>query len=280
MTNKVLVFGEVLVDKINGKFHPGGAPFNVACHLKGFGLEPDFISAIGMDDVGKLLTEYIDRKQLKKEHIQINDWPTGVVEVEIIDNEPSFTILEDRSWDYIEYDRNLNPDNYDLLYYGTLASRSNMNLETLIKIKKKFSKTIFVDLNIRDPFFNLKRVEELITNIDYLKVNKEELNRIESGDDINTQIRTLSKRYRIKKIICTMGDKGVIYFDGRDITNWKIIPVKNFKDAVGAGDSFSAYFISSLLQHNKEDIEGGCSFASKICTLNGALPEDSGFYRS
>lgn len=281
MTKKVLVFGEVLVDKINGKFHPGGAPFNVACHLKGFGLEPDFISALSKDEIGEFLIRYIDSKDLSKEFLQYNSYPSGLVEVDLVDNEPSFTILENRSWDYLEYDSSLNLEDYELLYYGTLALRSEKNLQTLKKIKENFKNSIFVDLNIRDPFFNLDKVESFIRDIEFLKVNHHELKRLIPGNGtIQERIKKLTSEYRIKKVICTKGEDGVVYYNGSSFISCGITPVASFKDAVGAGDSFSGFFINSLIAFDREDIEGGTKFASRICGINGALPENRDFYRS
>ena len=50
MTKRPLVFGEVLFDCFpDGAEVLGGAPFNVAWHLQGFGQEPLFVSRIGDD---------------------------------------------------------------------------------------------------------------------------------------------------------------------------------------------------------------------------------------
>ena len=49
-----LVFGEVLYDRFpDGSTVLGGAPFNVAWHLQGFGLAPTFISRVGDDELGE-----------------------------------------------------------------------------------------------------------------------------------------------------------------------------------------------------------------------------------
>ena len=53
MNYKVAVFGEVLWDIIEGKEYIGGAPFNLACHLKKLGVDVIFISAVGNDERGK-----------------------------------------------------------------------------------------------------------------------------------------------------------------------------------------------------------------------------------
>ena len=50
---KPLIYGEILFDIFPGdKKVLGGAPFNVAWHLQGFGLAPLFMSRIGEDAEG------------------------------------------------------------------------------------------------------------------------------------------------------------------------------------------------------------------------------------
>ena len=43
---KVLCFGEVLWDSLPRGLFPGGAPLNVAYHLRKFGLRPLVVSAV------------------------------------------------------------------------------------------------------------------------------------------------------------------------------------------------------------------------------------------
>ena len=53
-TGVPVVFGEVLFDCFpDGKTVLGGAPFNVAWHLQGLGLQPLFVSAVGNDAQGE-----------------------------------------------------------------------------------------------------------------------------------------------------------------------------------------------------------------------------------
>ena len=47
MKPTITVFGEMLWDMLPSGKQPGGAPMNVAIHLKNFGLNPAFISRVG-----------------------------------------------------------------------------------------------------------------------------------------------------------------------------------------------------------------------------------------
>ncbi|MBA4321171.1 MAG: carbohydrate kinase, partial [Flavobacterium sp.] len=48
----IIAFGEVLMDCLPDKNVIGGAPFNVAIHLKRFGNQVTFVSKIAKDDFG------------------------------------------------------------------------------------------------------------------------------------------------------------------------------------------------------------------------------------
>ena len=54
----IIAFGEVLMDCLPDKNVIGGAPFNVAIHLKRFGNEVAFISQISDDKFGQEIFEF------------------------------------------------------------------------------------------------------------------------------------------------------------------------------------------------------------------------------
>ena len=59
-SERPIIFGEVLYDCFpDGQAVLGGAPFNVAWHLQGFGLNPLFISRVGDDPLGHLINQMV-----------------------------------------------------------------------------------------------------------------------------------------------------------------------------------------------------------------------------
>ena len=69
-----VIIGEVLFDRFpNNVLVLGGAPFNVAWHLHGFGASPLFVSRIGDDEAGK-------------KYLNIHRSGDNTREVELIDN--------------------------------------------------------------------------------------------------------------------------------------------------------------------------------------------------
>ena len=63
---KVLAFGEILWDVINGVEHLGGAPFNFAAHMAQCGHETFMVSRLGMDELGAFTRMMDDRAALMR----------------------------------------------------------------------------------------------------------------------------------------------------------------------------------------------------------------------
>ena len=69
--------------------------------------------------------------------------------------------------------------NFDVLYFGTLALRSEANFKTLKEIlQKHLFKEIFVDINIRPPFYSAETVKFAVENATMLKISEEELSAV------------------------------------------------------------------------------------------------------
>ena len=152
---KSLVFGEVLWDIYPDARYIGGAPLNFAAHLSKLGNDVTFMTGVGSDNLGQKALEIIKNFGVKTELSTIIDGKeTGKCYVSFDENHsPSYSILDDTACDYIFVPDTAN--NFDVLYFGTLALRNEYNHISIKKLLKnnKF-KHIFVDINIRPPFYN------------------------------------------------------------------------------------------------------------------------------
>ncbi len=117
---KVLTFGEALFDIIRGSAHLGGAPLNLAAHLAKLGARPSVLTAVGNDDLGKILLAKAEAMGIDTSYILIDEKrPTGTVTVELqAEGIPVFTINEDVAWDAITPDekkfRDLSEEEWDV----------------------------------------------------------------------------------------------------------------------------------------------------------------------
>ena len=64
MNKQVLCFGEVLWDTFPEGKKPGGAPMNVAMHLRQQGIDAVMASRIGSDEPGKELEAFLIKNNL------------------------------------------------------------------------------------------------------------------------------------------------------------------------------------------------------------------------
>jgi sulfofructose kinase len=114
-------------------------------------------------------------------------------------------------------------------------------------------------------------VEALLANVDYLIVSRDFPSRLVSEPDLEQALRKMHRRYNCRLAAATLGQDGVLAFDGKILlhTPAYCVPVV---DTTGAGDIFHAGFIYGLLQDwplNRQ-LEFACAAAALNCTAVGA----------
>src|SRR5690606_17158447 len=149
-----VVFGEVLFDCFeDGSRVLGGAPFNVAWHLAGFGLDPLLVSRVGDDAQGREVRRAMDRHGMDASALQVDAIrATGEVRVILEAGQPRFDIVDDRAFDHIE-PPNVATLEPALVYHGTLALRHASNRAALDAVVGASAAPMFVDVNLRDPWW-------------------------------------------------------------------------------------------------------------------------------
>lgn len=284
--SRPVIFGEVLYDRFpDGRQVLGGAPFNVAWHLQAFGLNPYFISSVGNDKLGALIKNAMLDWGMDISGLQVNEtYPSGTVEVSIENNEPSYDIVDQRAWDYIEYDPINSPRHQGVLYHGSLATRNKTSRTTLEKIKKDYSCPLFIDVNLRSPWWQKDSVRQYIETSQIVKINEEELALLVSEEHtLNSQIDYLLKNSSIETLIVTCGAAGAIAAL-KSGEQFRVKPDKAIKliDTVGAGDSFSSVILLGTIKKwpLKLTMERAQQFASRIVGIQGATINDKTFYDS
>ena len=165
-----VIFGEVLFDCFpDGNSVLGGAPFNVAWHLQAFGLAPLVVSSIGDDDLGEKVLSAMKSWNMNTAGMQSDSvHPTGSVDIEFHNGEPQYTIVEQRAYDHIDAALLPSLPANSLLYHGSLALRNQVSREALTTLKAQHDSTIFMDVNLRDPWWDKQFVLELANDADWV----------------------------------------------------------------------------------------------------------------
>ena len=287
-----IIIGEVLLDVFPGKDGVlGGAPFNVACHLKGLGMEPLFLSRIGEDPDGSMVMERMSQWKMEEKSIEIDrSHPTGTVQVFLEQGHPSFDILPNQAYDYINGSglKGLDISSAGLIYCGSLILRSPSPARVLDKLIKQTGLPLFVDLNLRAPWYNEEIIRHLVESSTWLKVSDEELVTVLKGRNVTPKEfliegPSICADLGLERLIVTYGAEGAAAADSKDAYfSPPVVPGK-FTNTVGAGDSMSAMMIRGILLGlpMEESLTHGVKIASAVCTIEGAVPEETGkFYSS
>jgi fructokinase len=294
MQPRILSIGEILFDVYPNEKRLGGAPLNFAYHLHQLGCDIAFVSRIGADGDGDAIFEQLRRRDFPTTHLQRDDLhPTGAVRVKLNENAlPEFAIVTPAAYDFIAWNdelKRLCNSNLDLIYFGTLAQRRPLSRHTIqtILAAAPASTLCFYDMNLRQAFYTPEILADSLSTCDAVKLNENELETVKKifklpANDHHA-VQDLMAEFKIKLLCLTRGEKGSSIFTKGGKIQWDANSTAPLSviDTVGAGDSYAAILAYGLLAKwpLPEIIQRASRFAAAICTIPGAVPEDSSFYR-
>lgn len=274
--------GELLWDVLPSGKQLGGAPCNFAFHAMQMGCESYILSAIGNDTLGFELKNELQDLNISVKYVQENEFPTSTVTVRLDDNAiPDYTIHENVAWDHIRWtdDMTMLAAKLDAICFGSLSLRnpeSKNTIEVFIESLNQNCLKVF-DINLRQAFYSKELILKLLGNTDVFKLNENELPVVAQflglNGSVESQLEKLLARFNLKYIVYTMGEKGSMVKSTSE-TSVEQAPDVLVADTVGAGDSFTAIFVSGILQgiplklvHRK-----ATEIAAFICSQKGATP--------
>lgn len=281
----VVGMGEVLWDLLPEGPRIGGAPANFAFHVGRFGLESCVVSAVGEDSLGNGILDRFDGMGIRH-CIERVSYPTGTVQVEL-DRAgiPQYDIRRNVAWDHIPY-----TDRLDALArrtravcFGSLAQRSEVSRRTIRRFLEAIpaeNRALKVfDANLRQQFYDAATLRDSMHRCDILKINDEELETVcrlsecAAGQGLQERCRALLERYGLGILILTCGAEGSYVFTPEQVS-FRPTPKVEVADTVGAGDSFTAAFIASLLKGRSvtEAHIRAVQVSAYVCTQRGATP--------
>jgi len=279
-----LIFGEALFDVMpDGTRVLGGAPFNVAWHLEAFGLRPLMITRVGTDESGDEVLTAMASWGMDTSGVQRDDtYPTGRVEVDLDDGEPTFHILPDQAYDHLDGGvavRSAAGSTFSLLYHGSLISRGVVSSSALDDLAGGLGTPVFVDVNLRDPWWNREDVVASVRRATWVKLNEAEIGLLADDSDSATAEVFLAD-HGLDAVIVTRGGRGAVVVDGRGVFEANPPAEVEVVDTVGAGDAFSALFILGLSKgwSTEVTLERALEFAAAVCTVPGATTADRRVY--
>lgn len=281
---KAVAYGEVLWDVFANEKKIGGAPLNVALRMKTLGCEVAMISCVGKDEDGKAIIDQVKSLGLETNAImQTENFATGLVNVTLNERgSASYEISYPSAWDKIVLNdsaKNL-AANADVLIYGSLVCRDEVSRQSLEELLHTNAYKVF-DVNLRKPHYSYEILEQLMHSANFIKFNDEELLEIAAVMQspfvsLEDNVHFIAEKTKVTAMCVTKGKHGaLLMWEGQLYENGGY-PVE-VADTVGAGDSFLAALITSLLTGKAPQtaIDFACAVGALVAEAPGANPEIS-----
>ena len=274
----MLCVGEVLWDALPAGLFLGGAPFNVAYHLRRLGQPADLLSRVGDDVLGREACRRLSAAGLDPAWVQRDAvLPTGFVGVELDEQGVAgYTIHEPVAWDALEPVGFAESEAPAAIVYGSLAQRSQRSRETIHALLRTETTAVF-DVNLRPPYVEVDVVRTSLQRADWVKLNEEEVGLVGGWfmgpAPYSEAVPAIAERFGCRLICVTRGGEGAaLWHEGR----WTHHPgyPTDVSDTVGAGDAFLAGLLSGLLEGvgDERALDRGCRLGSFVASRPGPTP--------
>ncbi|WP_257883386.1 carbohydrate kinase [Hymenobacter sp. DG01] len=276
----IVCFGEMLWDVLPGGRQPGGAPLNVAVHLRQLGCSADLISCVGEDEPGTELLRFIQSRGLDTTFIQRSKhYATGRVTAHVdAAQEVTYQIDQPVAWDYIRPGAapEQRADQAEALVFGSLAARQPDSRQTLRLLLERARLKVF-DVNLRPPHYTRAVVTELLAQANLLKLNHHELAEIMAWfgkePELPAAMQWLTENFGLQAVCVTCGAAGALLWTGNHLYRAPGVPVA-VKDPIGSGDAFLAALLKGWLAgtHPEQALRLACATGALVATHPGATP--------
>ena len=264
---KIPSIGETILGK---KYNvgPGGKGCNQAIAIARLGGNTNFISKIGKDAYGELALKTLEKNKISTENIiQDSSQQTGVAGI-LVDqntgkNAINVIVGAPNSLTINEIEKKINLIKNSKIFLTQLEVPKDVTLHCLKTAKEHGCLTIL------NPAPASEITKEFYNYIDYFTPNESEAE-FYTGIKITNEKEAKQATGKlinlgIKKIIITLGGKGLFYSDGKEEIYLKASNVKAI-DTTGAGDAFNGALAYSLSVN--KTISESLSFANKVAGLS------------
>ena len=264
---KIPAVGEtILGNKYN--VGPGGKGCNQAIAIARLGGKVNFISKIGKDAYGKLALETLKKNNINTENIiQDEKLQTGVAGI-LVDKQSGKNAINvivgaPNSLKISEINSQINLIKSSKFFLTQLEVPKDVTLYCLKTAKENGCLTIL------NPAPASEISKEFYSYVDYFTPNETEAE-FYSGIKITNEKKAKQAAEKlinlgIKKIIITLGEKGLFYSDGQEDIYLKASSVKTI-DTTGAGDAFNGALAFSLSKG--KSIKESLELANKVAGLS------------
>ena len=264
---KIPSIGETILGK---KYNvgPGGKGCNQAIAIARLGGNTNFISKIGKDAYGELALKTLEKNKISTENIiQDGNQQTGVAGI-LVDqntgkNAINVIVGAPSSLKISEIEKQINLIKKSKIFLTQLEVPKDVTLHCLKTAKENGCTTIL------NPAPASEISNEFYNNIDFFTPNETEAEFYTgikiTNDQEAKQAADKLINLGIKKVIITLGEKGLFYSDGKEEIYLKAEAVKAI-DTTGAGDAFNGGLAYGLSK--EKPIKECLKLANKVAGIS------------
>ncbi|MFK7733993.1 MAG: carbohydrate kinase [Pseudomonadales bacterium] len=289
----VAILGEALIDFIMGddgayRPHLGGSPYNVAIGLARQGLSVSYLSPFSDDVFGNQLHNSLSDEGVVTPNERRSLWPTSLALVTLEEGLPSYRLyregIADKDTSYEEVKSYL-PHGIKIFHTGSLAITPSQlpKIRRLFELMREKGVIISMDINIRlrasiDRRAYLDGVRSLLPLADIVKASDEDLEPFEFDSSVRKSAELAYAEMGSGMLLLTEGKGGALLYSADGVIEKRAYPIANVVDTVGAGDTFHAAFLASLLRHdiintgstnaNPNELADAVEFACAAAAIN------------
>jgi fructokinase len=280
----IVGLGELLWDLLPSGRQLGGAPANFAYISNLLGDTGIVASRIGADELGNDIRESLAAFALTDDFLQVDDeHATGTVKVKLdAGGQPDFQITCPAAWDYLQWSESLHrlAQSADAICFGSLAQRSpesRQTIRTFLQSLRPDAAKVF-DVNLRQAFYSAEVLADSMSRATIVKLNHAELPKVAAllqlpGEDPHSFCESALERFNSSLICVTRGEQGSLLAEKDGLYEHPGYRV-SVRDAVGAGDAFTAGLVHQIL--HGASLEEANDFANRmgawVASCSGAMP--------
>jgi pfkB family kinase len=223
-------------------FSTGGGATNAAVTFARQGHQTQFMGVVGRDPAGQAVLDALDSESVGTQLVKFSDKYNTGYSVMLLAPNGERTILTYRgaSTHYHPSDFSLENVQADWLYVSNLAGQMQTLSKLFTQARERGIKICFnpgkKELAQRELLLGL------LQDVDILTVNKEEMQQLVEGSDLESLIR--HGLYLVPTLLVTDGANGSMASDGKTIVRAGMYEDVPAVDRTGAGDAFASGFLS------------------------------------
>lgn len=226
----------------------GSSSAILAANAGALGLAVGFVGRVGQDAYGDFVTEALRQRGVDTASvIESPELKTGLTAIFTVGEERGAITypgamealtLQDIPWDYVKRARHLHLSSY------YLQRGLKPDVPALFQQAQAHGLTTSFDTNWDPDETWGEEVFDVLQHVDVFLPNDEEARQISGKIDLEDALRTLARTGCT--VVATCGPDGTCAYDGSEWLQASAVPVASV-DAIGAGDSFNAGFLSRYL---------------------------------